>query len=298
MSPNLTTHYVNQYGNIVSLLLQEKGRKFYHCVMHGTHVGEGAAPVNQIGKVEMIDDSGRFGPMPRVDATTDRRWVYPVDKQLPQLIDPKDDLRMLTDPRSQYAQNGMNAVARAEDREIIRALLGDARTGKSGGTTTTFPTSVNTNVVAVDVGAGSATGMNNEKLLRAMELLMTNNVELDREDCYVAMSPRQYKEMFNDTTIISGDFNDQMPISKGYIREHLGMKIVVSTLLETDDSSYRRCICWVKSGVHCGTWRAPIHTVSQRHDLESEPWQIYHRMTIGATRIEEGRVIEIKCSEA
>ena len=38
--------------------------------------------------------------------------------------------------------------------------------------------------------------------------------------------------------------------------------------------------------------------VDQRADIQGVPYQLYSTMTVGATRLEAGRVIQIECTEA
>lgn len=62
-------------------------------------------------------------------------------------------------------------------------------------------------------------------------------------------------------------------------------------------SSQRRCPLYVPSGMHLGIWNDMLSRVSQREDLSSLPWQIYLMETIGATRTNESKVVEIECAE-
>ena len=151
MSVNLPTHYVQQYSTNIALLLQQKGSKLRNTVMTGSHVGKQASPVDQFGSIEMQPVSSRFAPMGRVDAATDRRWVFPSDFDLPQLIDEFDKLRLITDPSSSYVQNAVMAAGRQFDRLICSAFTGTAKTGEAGGTSTIF-TAAN----EVDVAVGGA----------------------------------------------------------------------------------------------------------------------------------------------
>ena len=98
MSVNTPTHYVQQYSTNVNLLLQQKGSKLRGAVTMGSYVGKQASPVDQIGSITAQRVTSRFAPMGRVDAPTDRRWVFPIDFDLPQLIDHFDKLRLITDP--------------------------------------------------------------------------------------------------------------------------------------------------------------------------------------------------------
>ena len=139
MSINLPSHYVVEYSRNINLLLQQKGSKLRDTVTMGRHVGKQASPVDQIGAISAQLVTGRYDPMGRVDAPVDRRWGFPSDYDLPQLIDSFDKLRLLTDPASSYVTNAQNAMGRAMDDVIIAAMFADAKTGEAGGTTTSFP---------------------------------------------------------------------------------------------------------------------------------------------------------------
>ena len=178
MSVNLPTHYVQQYSSNVSLLLQQKGSKLRNAVTMGSHVGKQASPVDQIGKVEMQSVASRFAPMGRVDAPTDRRWVFPSDFDLPQLIDTFDKLRMITDPQSSYVQNAVMAAGRQFDRLICAAFTGTAKTGETGSTSTSF-TAAN----EVDVAEGGAnSALNVAKIKAVKKLMMANHIDFDTEE--------------------------------------------------------------------------------------------------------------------
>src|SRR6185437_13859136 len=155
MSVNLPTFYVNQYATNVQLRLQQKGSKLSPYVMSGSHVGQQASPVDQISAVVMQPVTQRFAPIGRVDAATDRRWVFPSDFDLPQMIDSFDKLRLLIDPQSHYVQNAVFAAGRQYDDLIIAAQSGTNKTGVSAGTSTVRLAG---NDVAVNFGASADLG--------------------------------------------------------------------------------------------------------------------------------------------
>jgi hypothetical protein len=129
MSTNLPTFAVQQFSTNINLLLQQNGSKLSPYVMHGSHHGDGASPVDQIGAVDAQVVTSKFGPMGRVDAPLDRRWVYPISYDLPQLVDSIDQLKLITDPKSALVQNAVMAMNRAKDKAIIAAYLAAAKTG-------------------------------------------------------------------------------------------------------------------------------------------------------------------------
>ena len=92
MSVNIPTHYVSQFSSNIQLKLQQAGSRLRGAVTMGSHVGKQASPVDQFGAITAQKVIGRFNPMGRIDAPTDRRWVFPVDYDLPQLLDTFDNI--------------------------------------------------------------------------------------------------------------------------------------------------------------------------------------------------------------
>lgn len=292
MSINLPTHYVQEYATNVSLLLQQKGSKLRDTVTTGSHVGKAASPVDQIGKVEMQAVTSRFSPMGRVDAPTDRRWVYPSDFDLPQLIDSFDKLRLINDPTSSYSTNAMMAAGRKVDTVILSAVLGTAKTGEAGGTSTSFTSG---NEVGVSIG-GSNSKLNVAKLREARRLMMSKFVDLEAEMPVIAITAYDHDALLGEIQVVSKDYNGGTPVLKdGKITEFMGFRFVHCELVETvcAGSSKVTLPIWVKSGMYLGMWDDVSASVSQRNDLQGEPWQLYTKMTVGATRLEEDRVFSI-----
>jgi hypothetical protein len=148
------------------------------------------------------------------------------------------------------------------------------------------------------MGAASATGLNVKKLREAKKILMSYDIDLNSEQIYCAITAKQHDDLLAEAQIVSTDFNDKPVLVEGKVMRFLGINFIHTELLATDGSSYRRLPVWVKSGMHLGQWGSLYTDVSQRKDLESHPWQAYMKMTIGATRKDEKKVVEIKCSEA
>jgi hypothetical protein len=294
MSLNLPNHYAQQYATNIELLLQQKGSKLRGLVSSGSYIGEQASPVDQIDKVEMQEVTGRFEAMGRVDADTDRRWVLPLDFDLPQMIDNFDKLRLLTDPQSIYVQNAVHAAGRKMDDVIIDAFFGTSKTGKTGSTSTTFPSGQQ---VAVNHGASGNTGLTVAKLREARRLLRAAEVDLDTEPITCVVTAKQEDNLLAEAQVISLDFNDKPVLVDGKLKSFLGIQFVHCERLDTDGSSYRRVPVFAKSGMHLGLWNDITTDISQRKDIKGLPWQSYVYMTVGATRLEEEKVVEIKCAE-
>lgn len=294
MSVNLPTFYVQQYSSNIQLLLQQKGSKLRSRVMTGSHTGKQASPVDQIGAVSAQRVTGRFQAMPRVDAATDRRWVFPVDYDLPQLIDSFDRLRLLTDPNSSYVQNATYAMGRAMDDEIITAFFADAQTGETGATATSLPAGQS---VDVAFGAAGEVGLTVAKLREAKRILMANQVDIESDPITCVVTAKQHDDLLGQAQVVSTDFNDKPVLVEGKVIRFLGIDIVHCERLALEATDDRRVPVFAKSGMYLGVWDDVKNSISQRNDLRGEPWQAYTKGTFGATRLEEGKVVEVECDE-
>lgn len=303
MSANLPSLYVQQFATNVQLLLQQRGSRLRSLVTDGSYTGKQASPVDQIGAIEMQPVASRFAPIGRVDAPVDRRWVLPSDFDLPQLIDSFDKLRLLADPESAYVQNAVLAAGRKIDDLIVAAFFADAKTGETGGTTTSFPTSTSTNVVSVSLG-GTTSGLNTTKLKRARRLLQQNEVDLETDPITCVVTAQQEENLLNEYEMTSQDFNpsDRPVLKDGRLQTFLGMNFARTERLGTgtDDAAgtSRAVPVFAKSGMHVGIWNDISTDISQRKDLQGLPWQAYVWLTAGATRIEEKKVIRVWCRES
>lgn len=300
MSVNIPNWYYTEYSRNIDLLLQQKDSRLSGSVMIGSHTGEKASPVDQLGSVEMQDVVSRFAAMGRVDAPTERRWVFPVSSDLPQLIDSFDKLKIITDPQSSYVTNAVAAGQRRKDRHILGAFFASSAIGVNAGSTETFGTTLTTSAgqnVSVGTG-GAASGMNVAKLKAGVRRLMESNVDVEAEGgVNVAISAKQHDELLNELQVINADygttiFNGQKLLTSWWVCKFHHTELLTTG---TDDAAgtSTQVPMWVKSGMHLGLWDSLTTDISQRKDLQGLPWQVYMKMTAGATRLELGKVIRI-----
>ena len=291
-----------EFSDRVELLLQERGSKLRPYVTVESKSGaKQASPVNQVGKITMTSPAGRFQPLNRVDAPTDRRWVFPTDGELPQLIDKFDLQRYSQDFRGPFAENAALAAGRWLDDLVIDAALGAAATGEIGGTSTPFDTE---DRVAVNHKASGNVGFTIDKLREVRRLFRANSVNIDAEAPTVVIGPEQEHELLSATEYTSTDYGKPV-LDNGRLKSFLGMNFVVIERAAEDgdggiplaSAGQRRCFAFVKSGMNLTLWQDVMTRVDERKDLSSIPWQVYTCLTAGATRLEEGKVVDIICAE-
>jgi len=288
MSSQITTAFVQQYSSNVQLLSQQKGSLLRNAVRVESQVGKNAF-YDQVGSATAQKRLSRHADTPQIDTPHARRRVSLVDYEYADLIDDQDKVRTLIDPTSPYSQATAFAMGRAIDDEIISAAFGTAYTGETGSTSTTFPS-------GQQVGVGSpAAGLTIAKLVEAKQLLDEANVDTTLPR-YVAVAPEQLADLLNITTVTSSDYNTVKALVQGEIDTFLGFKFIVSTRLSSETGTNRRVIAWAEDGLLLSIGKDITAKIDERAD-KGYATQVYYSMSIGATRMEEEKVVEIKCRE-
>jgi hypothetical protein len=288
MSSQVTTAFVQQYSSNVQLLSQQKGSLFRNAVRVESQVGKNAF-YDQVGSATAQKRLSRHADTPQLDTPHARRRVSLVDYEYADLIDDQDKVRTLIDPTSPYSQATAFAMGRAIDDEIISAAFGTAYTGETGSTSTTFPSGQ-----VVSVGSPVA-GLSIAKLVEAKQLLDEANVDTTLPR-YVAVAPEQLADLLNITTVTSSDYNTVKALVQGEIDTFLGFKFIVSTRLSSESGVNRRVIAWAEDGLLLSIGKDITAKIDERAD-KGYATQVYYAMSIGATRMEEEKVVEIKCRE-
>jgi hypothetical protein len=303
MSANLVNLRTIQFSDKFSLLSQQYGSRLQGMVGQGTYTGKQASPVNQVAPTAAVPVTERFTPIDRQDATFDRRWVFPQPYEHAQLVDKFDELQMLGDPKPSLVMNAANAMGRAKDDVILGAFFATAKTGELAATSTSWATTLTTSSgqnVAVAHGASAATNLTVVKLREVVKTFLANNVDLDREQITGCLNAKAHDSLLGEIQVTSLDYQTKPVLEEGRIRRFMGINFVlteeVTTICAgTDDASGSSVGLpfWVNSGMHLGVWSDQTTNITQRTDLKLQPWQIYMDMMIGATRIEEKKVVRV-----
>ena len=286
MSTQITTAFVNQFSANIQMLSQQMGSLLRNAVDVESVNGEKAF-FDQVGSAAAVLRTSRHADTPIVDTPHSRRMVTMSDYEYADLIDDQDKVRLLVDPTSTYSRAAAAAMGRAMDDVIIAAALGNASTGKDGSTTTALPS-------AQKIVHGSA-GLTIAKLVEAKEILDSGNVDpsIARN---ILVSPKQVSDLLNNTTVTSSDYNTVKALAMGEINTFVGFNFIVSNRLGTDSNADRQVIAFASDGIKCAIGKEPAARIDERAD-KSYATQVYYCQSVGATRMEESKVVEIACSE-
>jgi hypothetical protein len=82
----------------------------------------------------------------------------------------------------------------------------------------------------------------------------------------------------------------------GEINSFVGFNFIVSNRLGVDGSSNRRVIAFAQDGIKLAVGKEPSARIDERAD-KSYATQVYYCQSVGATRMEEAKVVEILCQE-
>lgn len=298
MSFQINTAFVQQYKTNVEMLLQQMGGKLSDCVTRDRYFGKAASVVEQFGRVTAVKNQARNSDTPLTSVPQDRRWVYPSDYDASELIDQQDRLRLLADVNSGFTQSIVAAMRRAQDEEILLAFFRNAQTGENGTTVTAFPGG---NIVPAATGGTGSVGMNIAKLRAAKKLMIAASVDVENDPLYIALSSADHDGLLNEAQATSLDYNDRPVLVEGIITRFMGFTFKLVEFTSAADypqaqpvigTSPRQVPCWAKSGMHLGTWNDLQISVDPRPDKRNST-QIYATETIGGTRLQENKVVQI-----
>ena len=285
MSTQITTAFVEQYKSNVFHLAQQKGSRLRGAVKTETVTGK-AHFFERIGSTAAQLRTSRHSDTPRVDTPHSRRKVTMNDYDWADLIDNEDKVRMLISPQSEYAQAGAYAMGRAMDDAIITAATGNAYGGVAGGTTVALPSAQKV--------AHASGGLTVAKLISAKEILDAAETNPD-EAKFVVCSAGQISDLLNITQITSADYNSVKALVQGQIDTFMGFKFIRTQRLGTDTDGNRQVLAFNQSALGLAVGSDISTKISERAD-KNYATQVFLSMTIGATRVEDEKMVEIACT--
>lgn len=307
MSMQVTEAFVQQYKSNIFHLSQQKGSRLRGLVR--TEMQKGKRQFfERLGSTAAIVKTSRHMDTPQIDSAHSRRAVSLEDYIWADLIDDEDKIRMLLDPASPYSQAAMWALGRSMDDVILAAMRGNAYSGETGSTTVALPAAQKILAYADGV-PGTPTNLNVATLRRAKYLFDSADIDpsLPR---YMAINAFQLMNLLKQTEVTSSDYNIVKALVQGEVDTFLGFKFVRTERLAAVDATYdgsgvvdaagstlssaTRCLAWVSDGVVLAIGNDMEAKIDKRPD-KNYATQVFARMSLGATRLEDAKVVEVVC---
>lgn len=290
MSNQVTAATIQSYTSMVMPLLQQQGTRLMNRVSKRNFTGKAAKVLEQIGKQTATERTTRHADTTYNDTPHAARWLHPRTWDVADLIDNEDKMKMLIEATPAYAQSQVYAIGRKIDEIIVDSALGTAYTGENGSTTESFDT-------AYQIAHGSV-GLTFDKVREAHKLLLGADWDSANDPLVLCIASKQYYDLMGMTQYTSSDFAGPKPVLKdGKLVSWMGMDIVhISDTILPKASTTRSCILMARSGMCLGMWD-DVSTKIDTLPTKRYATQVFTSVTINATRLENGRIIEIQCTE-
>jgi len=308
----ITTAFTEGFRNNIMMLSQQKDTRVFGYSRVESQTNE-LEFFERLAETEAVDILDRHGNTPQVNSEHSRRAVALQDADWGDLIDKVDRVRMLINPDDAYVQNAVMALNRKKDDIFIAAALGNAQGGRRGTDSVALPDSQK--IVSVSRDGTGAVNLNVFTLTLVQALFDLNDV-YDDEMKYFAFSGSQKQSMLNQERATSQDFASVKALVEGRMDTFMGFMFRRSERLPVtaDVTEYnpvtgaiqaggtvlpagaRRCFAWCKGGMLSTIGNDIMARISERDDKRYST-QVYAMHSVGATRMEEEKVIEVICTE-
>lgn len=290
-SATITTAFKQQFHDTYFHALQQKDSRFQATVTDRGMIDGSSFTTNNIGLVEAQEVTGRYQDKTAQEVAHSTRIAYMADYDIgPLVVDSFDLAKLTADPTYKYVELLVAAANRRKDRTIYRALLDGSLTRSAEGgalTSTTIP-------AGQQIAAGG-TAFTKAKILQAKALFRSNEAdEFNGEELYLAYDGVMLRQLLADTTLTSADYMTVQMLQTGALAgKWCGFNWIPYNALDVPAGNTSRTIAWAKSALQFGTGINVKTDVSENKTKRGHPVEAYAFMSLGATRQDESKVVQI-----
>lgn len=249
---------------------------------------------NYIGKVAPRQKTSFAGPTPHMSPQHTRNRGNVIPYEWGDAFDEAQLRALVADPKNKHKMAAVAGFYRQQDLIIINAALGTRVSWNEDGTTTD-----NALPAAQLVAHGSA-GMTFDKVRSAKQKMDAAEVDegVPNPRRVMVHSAKQLSDLLTEAKATSSDYiGDITALRDGKITHWMGFDWVRSEQLPVNGSSHRRCFAMATNGVGLFSELEP------RINIGKDPSASFvERMMLdqnmGATRLEDVRVVEVPCAES
>mgnify|MGYP000072416912 FL=1 len=288
MSNFVTEAFVQQFADNFLHLSQQMTSRFERAVAIESGIKGTSKSINRLGQRTAQRRTSRHGDTPINDQPHSTRYVDLFDWEDGDMLDDQDKIRLMTDPTSEYTRAMVQALSRAKDDVIIQALSGVARSSTGN---VALPS---TQKIAV-----GGTGLTKAKMIQARKLFRANEADEENgQDLFLGYSSTALSDLLSDTTLTNSEVNTVLSLQSGQLRDG---KLMGFTMIPSERfakvSTTRYLYAWAKTGVVLGIGEE-IKVRIGEDPGKGYNMRPYAKMSLGAVRVEEEKVVEIACVES
>ena len=290
MSQQITKAFEQDWSDTFIHLSQQKQSKLAMAVRMEQVNDAKAFHFDRLDSVIMQKAVSRHEDTPLTEVPYSRRRVQFNTFRAADLIDNPDRVKMSKDPTSPTMKTLLMALNRQKDDEIIAAASGNAYAidENDSSSSVSLPSSQ-------QIAHGSA-DLTLAKIISTKKKLLDSDVDPDAEPLYFCIGPAQLEALLNNTTVTSSDYNSVKALVNGEINTFMGFHFIVSTRLSVT-SNIRKCLAWAKSGIGLAMNGNAKSRITERSD-KNYSTQVFIEASMGATSVEDEKVVEVSCDES
>ena len=278
---------------------------------------------------EMTENVTRYGDNPQSEIDVDRRRIGRRDWELGKYIDPKDLVRVMTDPTDPIMTAMLASGRRKRDDIVLDRIFDTAKTGHAGGTSVSFVGTTSAGITVgemsrghsrpittagvytltagdyegidiavnyVDSGTATNSGITLAKLKAARFTMLRLEAIGQNEilDCFITSA--QAEQLLGIDEIINADYAVKKALAEGAVVTFLGFRFINSERLNGAGTSGdpRQCIVAKRNSVR----------IAEPQGLDIKVWRdtakknipyIYMGLSIDAVRQYGECTVKIRC---
>lgn len=290
--PVTDTHRITYRENVL-LALQEKRDQFGNAFQFdGDLKGKQVQVTQIIGKAEARLDAAEGGDTPDVEVTHEPVWVRPRRIDWGKVIKKEDQIKALTDYKSEYVQAGAAGVIRKKNMILADALLGPRLIGNEIPVATAW----NGSTVGIQVGspdgAPANVGLNVKKILRAFRYMEEKEIDIEEEELFLTADPTEIENLYYDLTYVSKDYRSKAVIEEKRVLSILGVQILPTQRVADAAANQSVGVLFAKSGMVWGEF-SPLDIKSEPNPAKQYREHPYMETWLGASRLMDEKVVRI-----
>jgi hypothetical protein len=301
--------FIHGVSENVTFLAQQKRTKVMGAMRSKEGVVGKTWPFNRMGATSMAQVA-RDAATTYLNPPQSKRRCVLIDWAAAVLIDSFDEVKTLTSPRSEHAQN----IAFARNRTIDDLALGVAGLGAAGAAGTAIggilglatnvdegaESTATTALPAAQQIVNAGTGLTMAKLRSAVTILKAADVEFDEQEMYIAYSPHAMRQLLTDSTVTSSDYSTINALMTGGFPTDamwMGFKWRLFNRLPSAATNIRSLAAWAKDAV--GYAAAGVREVETGNDPGhwNNPF-VMSKLSAGVVRIDDAGVVQIDIDES
>lgn len=290
MSQTITQAFIQQFNRNVQILSQQMGSKLRGNMREETVHAKKAFFDRLAPAARPQVKISRHQDTPLTEQIHSRRAVDLVDYVLADLVDREDQIRMLINPDSLYAQNFARSFGREMDISMITAMTADADTGQFGGTAVAFP--------AGNIIASGGLGLTISRVRQAKRIFDSKDV-VDEGRVFV-VSAQAMEDLLEQTEVTSSDYNTVKALVQGTIEGDMWMGFkwirLSDDILPIDGSLDRSCYAYQKDAMAVAIGQE-MRTEMDRRPDKMNSLQIMTTGSFNAVRVDDDCVLQFLVRE-